>query len=73
MSNDVTLEMLAQRVIALERQNRWLKQTFAGVLVGAFVILAAVAMKAQVPGTTVAADHLSMVDGQGFILPIRRG
>jgi hypothetical protein len=65
MSNDVTLEMLAQRLVALERQNRRLKQTFAVALVGAFVIVAAIGMKAQVTGTTVAADHLSMVDGQG--------
>ena len=69
MSNDVTLEMLAQRLVALERQNRRLKQTFAGALVGALVgaivILAAIGIKAQVTGTTVAADHLSMVDGQG--------
>jgi hypothetical protein len=65
MSNDVTLEWLAQRLMALERQNRRLKQTFAGALVGAFVIFAAIGIKAQVTGTTVAADHLSMVDGQG--------
>lgn len=65
MSNDVTLEMLAQRLMALERQNRRLKQTFTGVLVGAILILAAVGIKAQITGTTVAADRLSMVDGQG--------
>jgi hypothetical protein len=65
MSNDVTLEMLAQRLMTLERQNRRLKQTFAAALVGALVILAAIGITAQVTGTTVAADHLSMVDGQG--------
>ena len=65
MSNDVTLEMLAQRLTTLERQNRRLKQTFAAALVGAFVILAAIGITAQVTGTTVAADHLSMVDAQG--------
>jgi hypothetical protein len=51
MSNDVTLEMLAQRLIALERQNRRLKQTFAGALVGALVgaitILAATGISAR--------------------------
>jgi hypothetical protein len=65
MSNDVTLETLAQRLIALERQNRRLKRAFAGALVGALVILAAIGSKAQVPATTVAADRLSMVDAQG--------
>jgi hypothetical protein len=65
MSNDVTLETLAQRLIALEHQNRRLKRAFAGVLVGAFVILALVGTKAQVTATTVAADRLSMVDAQG--------
>jgi hypothetical protein len=65
MSNDVTLETLAQRLIALERQNRRLKQTFAGALVGALVILAVIGARAQVPATTVAADRLSMVDAQG--------
>jgi hypothetical protein len=65
MSNDVTLDTLAQRLMTLERQNRRLKQTFAGALVVAFVILTAIGITAQVTGTTVAADHLSMVDGQG--------
>ncbi len=65
MSNDVTLEGLAQRLMTLERQNRRLKQTFAaalvGALVGAIAILAATGISAQVTGTTVAADH--PVDG----------
>jgi hypothetical protein len=65
MSNDVTLETLTQRLIALEHQNRRLKRAFAGALVGAFVILALIGTKAQGTGTTVAADRLSMVDGQG--------
>ena len=65
MSNDVTLDTLAQRLVALERQNRRLKQTFAVALVGALVVLAAIGVKAQVTGTTVAADRLSMVDANG--------
>ena len=65
MSNDVTLETLATRLAALERQNRRMKKAVAGVLVGALVALAAIETRAQVTGTTVAADRLSMVDGQG--------
>jgi hypothetical protein len=65
MSNDMTLETLAQRLIALERQNRRLKQVCAGALVGGLVVMTAIGIKAQVTGTTVAADRLSMVDGQG--------
>ena len=62
MSNDVTLEMLAQRLMALERQNRRLKQTFVVALVGAIVILAAMGIKAQVTGRTGGDDGLAMVE-----------
>jgi hypothetical protein len=61
----VTLETLAQRLVALERQNRRLKQGFAGALVIVAVIFAAAGTKAQVAPTTVAADRLAMVDEQG--------
>jgi hypothetical protein len=60
-----TLETLAQRLIALERQNRRLKQGFVGALVVLGALFTMVGTKAQVAATAVAADRLAMVDAQG--------
>jgi hypothetical protein len=61
----VTLETLAQRLIALERQNRRLRGAFVGALVILAAIFAVAGTNAQVPATTVAADRLAMVDAEG--------
>jgi len=61
----VTLEIFAQRLAALERQNRRLKLGFAAAIVIFSVAVAVAGVTAQGPATTVAADRLAMVDAQG--------
>jgi hypothetical protein len=61
----VTLEIVAQRLAALEQQNRRLKHGLVAAVVLLAVTCGVVGATAQAAATTVAADRLAMIDGQG--------